>query len=59
MEKIFKNKVALVTGGVSGIGRATVVEFAQAGARVVIADKQEGKKLVTEIRRAGGEAMYV
>lgn len=59
MEKIFKNKVALVTGGVSGIGRATVVEFAQGGAKVVIADMQDGKKLVAEIKRAGGEATYI
>lgn len=59
MEKIFKNKVALVTGGVSGIGRATVVEFAQAGAKVVVADMQDGKKLVAEIKRAGGDAIYI
>ena len=59
MEKIFKNKVALVTGGVSGIGRATVVEFAQGGAKVVVADMQDGKKLVAEIKKAGGEAIYI
>ncbi len=59
MEKIFKNKVALVTGGVSGIGRAAVAEFAQAGARVVVADVQDGKKLVAEIKRAGGEAIFI
>lgn len=59
MEKIFKNKVALVTGGVSGIGRAAVAEFAQAGAKVVVADVQDGKKLVAEIKRAGGEATYI
>jgi len=59
MEKIFKNKVALVTGGVSGIGRATVVEFAQGGAKVVVADMQDGKKFVAEIKRAGGEAIFI
>lgn len=59
MEKIFKNKVALVTGGASGIGRATVVEFAQGGAKVVVADMQDGKKLVAEIKKAGGEALYI
>lgn len=59
MEKIFKNKVALVTGGASGIGRAAVVEFAQGGAKVVVADMQDGKKLVAEIKKAGGEAIYI
>ena len=43
----------------SGIGRATVVEFAQGGAKVIIADMQDGKKLVAEIKRAGGEAFYI
>ena len=59
MEKIFKDKVAIVTGGVSGIGRATVVEFAQGGAKVVVADMRDGKKLVAEIKKAGGEAIYI
>jgi NAD(P)-dependent dehydrogenase (short-subunit alcohol dehydrogenase family) len=61
MEKIFENKVALITGGSYGIGRATAVAFAQRGARVVIADwiedtEGETLRLVTE---AGSEAVFV
>jgi NAD(P)-dependent dehydrogenase (short-subunit alcohol dehydrogenase family) len=61
MEKIFENKVALITGGSYGIGRATAVAFAQRGARVVIADwiedtEGETLRLVTE---AGSEGVFV
>ncbi|MGD1994791.1 MAG: SDR family NAD(P)-dependent oxidoreductase, partial [Anaerolineae bacterium] len=38
MGEKFKNQVALVTGGASGIGRATALAFAEAGARVVVSD---------------------
>jgi NAD(P)-dependent dehydrogenase (short-subunit alcohol dehydrogenase family) len=59
--KRFQDKVVLVTGGTSGIGRATALRFAQEGAKVVIAARREnlGNELVAEITRAGGEALFV
>lgn len=46
MENTFKDKVALVTGGSSGIGRATALAFTRKGAKVVIANYIENKKTV-------------
>jgi NAD(P)-dependent dehydrogenase (short-subunit alcohol dehydrogenase family) len=54
----FTGKVAVVTGGSSGIGRAAVLALAKGGARAAIADmdKESGNRVAEEIRRAGGEA---
>ena len=57
----FDGKVVLVTGGTSGIGKATALEFARAGAKVVLSGRREkeGEQVVTEIRKLGGEAAFV
>lgn len=54
-------QVALITGGLTGIGRATALAFAKEGAQVVVSGRrdEEGQKLVSEIRKAGAEAEFI
>lgn len=56
-----KDKVAWVTGGGAGIGRAVAVRFAQEGAKLVILELDEagGEAVAAEVREAGGEAALV
>jgi NAD(P)-dependent dehydrogenase (short-subunit alcohol dehydrogenase family) len=61
LEGRLAGKVALVSGGASGIGAAHVRVFAREGAKVVAGDLQEalGEKVCEEVRAAGGEASFV
>ena len=54
-------QVVVVTGGLTGIGRATALAFAKEGAQVVVSGRrdEEGQKLVSEIREAGAEAEFI
>jgi NAD(P)-dependent dehydrogenase (short-subunit alcohol dehydrogenase family) len=57
----FDGKVALVTGGSTGIGRATAVKLARDGAKVVVSDviAEGGKDTVGMIKGSGGKAVFV
>jgi NAD(P)-dependent dehydrogenase (short-subunit alcohol dehydrogenase family) len=61
MEKLLEGKVALITGASSGMGRASALEFANQGAKVIVADyvADGGERTAAVIRDKGGEATFV
>jgi len=61
MQTSFQNKVVLITGATSGIGKVSALAFGKAGAKVVVSGRREaeGQAVVAEIKAAGGEATFV
>lgn len=61
MSMRFSNKVCLVTGGGSGIGKATCMQMAAEGGTVIVIDRDEksGQKTVGEINKKDGHAMFI
>ena len=60
MNDLLKDKVAVITGGANGLGKATTFLFSYHGAKVVIVDvnQEAGEKVVTEIIKKGGIASF-
>lgn len=61
MKKLLENKIAVVTGGADGIGKATALRFAEEGAVVVVWDMnvEKGENTVEEIKQKGSKAVFM
>lgn len=61
MQNVYTDKIVLITGGTSGIGKVTAIAFAQAGAKVILTGRREkeGAEVVAEITKKGGTAAFV
>lgn len=59
--KRFQNKICIITGGSSGIGKATAMQMVQEGGKVAILNRneEEGEAAVAEMTKNGGEAIYI
>src|SRR5882757_6643466 len=58
---VMKNPVVLITGALTGIGRAAAIIFAQEGAHIVVSGRRDkqGRELVAELQALGAEAIFV
>src|SRR6202521_562481 len=58
---VMNSPVVLITGALTGIGRAAAVMFAQEGARVVVSGRrdEQGQELVAELKALGAEAIFI
>jgi len=61
MNYLLKDKVAVITGGANGLGKATALLFSEHGAKIVIVDvnQEAGDQVVSEITQAGGVASFI
>jgi len=61
MQNVYTEKIVLITGGTSGIGKVTALAFAEAGAKVILTGRREkeGAEVVAEITKKGGTAAFV
>ena len=61
MSRLFEGEVVVITGGSSGIGRATALAFAREGAKVSVASRRskESEETVRLVKAEGGDAMFV
>ena len=61
MDQLLKDKVAIITGGANGLGKATAYKFNEHGAKVIIVDvnQEAGEQVVSELKEKGGEILFI